>query len=311
MTFELTLLGTNAATPKIGRAPSAHALQVQHHYYLIDCGEGTQVRLLETGVRQSRIDQIFITHLHGDHFFGLIGLLTSWQLAGRERPVQVFSPPGLEPMIRTQLPATGGELVFPIDFVAVDTEKNDLIFEDDVVEVFSLPLRHRVPTAGFLFREKRRPANILPEKIEEYDIPVTEIPRIKKGGDFQLKDGRCIPHEELTLPAPAPRAFAYCTDTAYQEGLPAMISGVSLLYHEATFLEDERERAHRTQHSTAREAALVAQKANAERLVLGHFSSRYDDVEVFVEEAEKVFPNVVAGKDGMQIEVPVPERKID
>jgi len=311
MTFELTLLGTNAALPTVGRSPSAQVLQIQHHYYLIDCGEGTQVRLLEYKVRHSRIRQVFISHLHGDHFFGLIGLLTSWQLSGRRAALDIYSPEGLERMIRIQLEAGAGRLSYPLCFHVLDTEQHALIFEDQLTEVYSLPLQHRIPTTGFLFREKPRPANIRPEKIEEYDIPVSKIPEIKAGADLVLPDGRRVPHQELTRPAPPPRAYAYCSDTRYTESLVPLLEGVNLLYHESTFREDNRERAEKTFHSTAKQAATLAKQAGVEKLVLGHFSSRYKKVEPFAEEAREIFSNTVAGKEGMRIEVPTPERKIE
>lgn len=269
------------------------------------------MRLLECKVRHSRIRQVFISHLHGDHFFGLIGLLTSWQLGGRREALDVYSPKGLEHMIRVQLEAGAGRLSYPLCFHVVDTKQHALIFEDQLTEVYSLPLQHRIPTTGFLFREKPRPANIRPEKIEEYDIPVSKIPEIKEGADLVLPDGRRVPHRELTRPAPPPRAYAYCSDTRYTESLVPLFEGVNLLYHESTFREDNRERAEKTFHSTAKQAATLAKQAGVEKLVLGHFSSRYKRVEPFAEETREIFSNTVAGKEGMRIEVPTPERKIE
>lgn len=304
MKFELTLLGTNAALPTPGRAPSGQSLLVHHRPYLIDCGEGTQLRLIECGVRHRRIRQIFISHLHGDHVFGLIGLLTSWQLSDRRDPVDVFAPQPLEAMIRVQLEASQTQLGYPLSFHQVDSKRHYRLFEDRHVEVFSLPLDHRVPTTGYLFREKDRPNNIRPEKIEEYRIPVEKISAIKAGADFALPDGRRISHEELTVPAPPPRSFAYCSDTRFREALVPLLRKVDLLYHEATFLEEQADLADRTGHSTARQAAALAQAAEVGTLVLGHFSSRYGDVEQFAREARRLFPNSIAGKEGMRIEVP-------
>ncbi len=309
MNFELTLLGTNAALPIPGRSPSAHTLVINHQPYLIDCGEGTQLRLLEHGVRHRRIRQIFISHLHGDHVFGLIGLLTSWQLGDRREPLDLFSPQPLEPMIRVQLEASQTTLGYPLAFHLVDAARHARIFEDRRTEVFSLPLDHRIPTTGYLFREKERPDNILPEKIREYEIPVGAIPAIKAGESFITADGRRIPHEELTTPAPAPRSFAYCSDTRFREALIPLLRGVDLLYHEATFLEEQAGLAEKTGHTTARQAAELAHRAGVGKLVLGHFSARYQDVEPFAEEARRVFANSVAGREGMRIAVPFEGRE--
>ena len=311
MNFELTLLGTNAALPIPGRAPSGQSLLVHHRPYLIDCGEGTQLRLIECGVRHRRIRQIFISHLHGDHVFGLIGLLTSWQLSDRRDPVDLFAPQPLEAMLRVQLEASQTKLGYVLSFHQVDPTRHYRLFEDRRVEVFSLPLDHRIPTTGYLFREKARPDNIRPEKIREYQIPVEAIPAIKAGAGFTLPGGRRITHEELTVPAPPPRSFAYCSDTRFREALIPLLQNVDLLYHEATFLEEQADLAEKTGHSTARQAARLARAAGVGRLVLGHFSSRYGDVEQFAREARRVFPKSIAGKEGMRIEVPFEGRELD
>ena len=305
MTFELTLLGTNAAVPVPGRSPSAQVLQVGSHYYLIDCGEGSQLRMLECGIPHHRIQQIFISHLHGDHVFGLVGLMTTWHLAGRREALDVFAPERLEEIIAVQLAYTHIRLNYPVTYHQVETTRHYPLFEDEAVRVFTLPLDHRVPTSGFLFRERARPANMRPEKIGEYGIPFGQIPAIKAGGDFVLPDGRRIPHEELTVPAPPPRSFAYCSDTRYREALVPLIKGVDLLYHEATFLEDNAHLAAETTHSTALQAGRLAAKAEVGQLVLGHFSARYLDVERFAEEAGRAFGRVLAGRDGARISVPL------
>lgn len=304
MVFELTILGTNAALPVVGRFPSAQVLQVQHRQFLIDCGEGTQLRLLENGISHARIDQIFISHLHGDHVFGLVGLLSSWQLGGRRRSLDIFSPAGLREVIDVQLQASETALQFPVHYHIIDTTAYRQIYSGKIVEVWSLPLRHRIPTAGFLFREKQRPANILTEKIREYGIPYQDIPAIKNGGDWVTPDGRVIPHGELTVPAPPPRSFAYCSDTAYEPALVPLIRGVDLLYHEATFCSEYEALAGLTLHATARQAATIARDAGAGKLMLGHFSARYADVEVFAGEAREIFPAAIAARDGMRVEVP-------
>lgn len=297
MRFELTLLGTNSALPAYGRFPSAQVLNIQGKCYLIDCGEGAQMRMAEYGVPRSRIRQIFISHLHGDHIFGLAGFLSSLSLLGRQGPMDIFSPPGLEAAIRGLLECGGG-LSFPLRFHLVDTERHQVIFEDKHTRVYSLPLVHRIPASGFLFREKERPRNMRPEKIKAYNIHYRDIPAIKGGADYRLPDGRLVPNEELTLPPPVPRSYAYCSDTAYSEALAPMIRGVDLLYHESTFCEDMAAHAAATGHSTARQAAAIARMAGARRLILGHYSSRYENLGPFLEEARTVFPDAELGEDG-------------
>ncbi|MDX1943289.1 MAG: ribonuclease Z [Saprospiraceae bacterium] len=305
MRFSLTLLGTSSAMPVPGRFTSAQVLNVQEHLYLIDCGEGMQMRMSDFGVKRSKINQIFISHLHGDHFFGLMGLLTSYGLNDRRQPLEIFSPAGLEEMIRVlTLPHGEGEFQFKLIFNVLDTEKHQLVFEDKIVRVYSIPLKHRIPTSGFLFVEKERPRSILPEKIEQYQIPYQKIPAIKRGADFILPSGKIIPNEELTTPSPKPRSYAYCSDTMYKEDILPMIQNVDLLYHEATFLQKDYANALETMHATAAEAATIAQKANAEKLIIAHYSTRYKNINELVTEAQAIFPNTIGGEDGMTIEVP-------
>ncbi|MEL6924681.1 MAG: ribonuclease Z [Bacteroidota bacterium] len=304
MQFNLTILGCNAALPANGRHPSAHALNIHEHCFLIDCGEGTQMRMNSFGIRKSRIHHIFISHLHGDHIFGLIGLLTSMSLGGRESSLEIFSPPGLRQIIQIQLDLGAGHLTYPLHFREINPEAHQLIFENKELEVYSLPLLHRVPTAGYLFREKRAPLNIRPEKISEHNIPFTAIPDIKAGADYHTPSGKCISNEELTLPPRLTRSFAYCSDTAYHEGLVPLIKGVDLLYHEATFANDKKEHAPITMHSTAQQAASIASQAAVGQLILGHYSSRYKDVNVLLNEAKAVFENTVLGEEGRCYELP-------
>lgn len=296
--FELTLLGTNAATPAFDRHPSAQVLCVQDHYYLIDCGEGTQMQMLKYAVKRSKIKQIFISHLHGDHVYGLIGLLNSFALNGRSTPLAVFGPEGLEEMIMIQVKYGGGGFPYPLEFHVVDCSSSGVIFEDHLLSVQSIPLVHRVPTSGFLFKEKQRPRNIIGEKIIAYQIPYSEIPGIKSGADFILPDGRIISNSELTIDPPEPRSYAYCSDTRYSETILPIIKGVDLLYHESTFCADMQEQAEASMHSTALEAATIAKKAGIKKLLLGHFSSRYRDVSPFEEEARSVFAEAYIGVEG-------------
>ena len=303
MTFQLTILGCNSAVPNLERFTTAQLLQIGNHSYLIDCGEGTQIRLAQYGRHLSKINQIFISHLHGDHINGLIGWITSLSLKGRTATLDIFSPEGLQEMIEVQLKWMQAHLTYPIVYHVVDTTTSKLIFEDKSATVHSIPLVHRIPTTGYLFREKPLERNIRSEKIQEYNISYTEIKEIKSGRDFFDSKGNVIPNEELLLPPYKPRSFAFCSDTLYHEAIVPLIYGVDLLYHETTFLHNELERALATKHTTAFQAGQIAEAAKVGKLITGHYSSRYEDVNVIAEEARTVFSNVVAGMDGQVYEV--------
>lgn len=305
MKFELTILGSNSAIPAHGRYPTAQVLNVHGQLYLIDCGEGTQMRMNDFGIRRSRIHQIFISHLHGDHFFGLVGLLTTYCLLGRKEALEVFSPPGLEEIIDLQLAVSGTVLPYPLHFRVLNPAVHTKIFEDTYVKVYSIPLRHRIPTCGFLFREKPPLRHIRPELIERLGIPYQEIKTIKEGADFTSPDGSVIPNSELTLPGDRPRSYAYCSDTAFAETIIPMVKGVDLLYHEATFKDEKTDYARQTLHSTARQAGEIARRAGVGRLVLGHYSTRYKDLSELLAEAQSVFPATELGLDGVRVEVQV------
>jgi len=311
MEFALTLLGTNGALPAYGRFPTAQWLQIHHQSYLIDCGEGTQMRIQDYQVKPGRLHSIFISHLHGDHCFGLIGLLTSFNLTGRDKPLHIYSPPGLQGMIEAQLAPTGTELQFTVHFHEVDPTIHTCIAEDKLITVHTIPLDHRIPCCGYLFREKARERNIYPEKIQEYDLSVPQIVAAKAGEDVTLPDGRTIPVEELTTPPPPPRSYAFCSDTRYKPDIIPLIKGVDLLYHESTFCREYTERAAETGHSTAAQAAQIAREANVGKLILGHYSSRYPDVSVFALEAKSIFGESHAGLDGQTYDIPFDGRRID
>jgi ribonuclease Z len=297
MKFELTILGTSAAVPYQDRWLAGQFLHIQDSYFLIDCGEGTQFRIKELGLKISKVNQIFISHLHGDHCFGLFGVLTSMAMNGRTTALSIFSPAGLREMVEAVFKSTYYQSPFPIHFFAVDTEGGQLLFENQQVSVFSMPLSHRIPTMGFIFKEKPFPLNIRPEKIEEFSIPFTDIKSIKLGADFTTSDGRFIPNSELTLPPKKACSFAYCSDTSYLETLIPHIKDVDLLYHEATFDNSMAEHAAMTGHSTAHQAATIAKKAEVGKLIIGHFSSRYTDLTILLDEAKVVFENTVLGVD--------------
>ena len=305
MKFELTILGCNSAIPANNRFPTAQVLNVRGHLYLIDCGEGTQIRMRDNRIKRSKINQIFISHLHGDHVYGLIGLLSSYGLNGRTEPLHIYSPPHLDEIINIQIKYTGRNFPFELVFHTTDPEKHQLIFEDDVVSVYTIPLVHRIPTNGFLFREKQQPDSMIPAKIKKYNIPFQDIAAIKDGNDWVTPEGEVIPHQDLTVPAPPPRSYAFCSDTLYNEAIVPLINGVDLLYHESTFLHKELDFAQKTLHSTAHQAALIASKAAVGKLILGHYSSRYIDLDDLLWEAKNVFSNSDLGLEGKRFEVEV------
>ena len=299
MPFQLTILGSNSAVPANGRYTTSQVLQVKNKLYLIDCGEGTQLRLTENNItRRERIEQIFISHLHGDHIFGLPGLLTSFSLNNRKAALTIFSPPGLQEMIETIFRYSQSHLSYDLKFVVVPTDKSVQVFENKDITVSTIPLTHRIPTTGYLFKEKEKVRNILPEKITEYGIHYSKINAIKRGGNFTTEDGKVILHEELTTAPSPPRSFAFCSDTTYQESIVSIIKGVDLLYHETTYMEDGKENAAKYGHSTAKEAAAIAKMAGVGKLICGHYSSRYGDLTPLEEEAKSIFPNSELGLEG-------------
>jgi len=298
MSFELTILGANSAMPAHGRHLSAQVLDVGEELFLIDCGEGTQIRMMDLKIKKHKINQIFISHLHGDHIFGLIGLLMTFELNGRTAPLHIHSPVGLKEIIDVQL---NHEAVYPLHFHVTNPEESVLLYENKSIEVYSIPLLHRVPCHGFLFAEKAKPANMRKEKIQEYNIPFSQIPAIKAGADHTTAEGVVIPHSEITIAPSPPCKFAYCSDTMYSEDIIPIIEGVDLLYHEATFMHDLLEQANKTMHSTALQAASIAKQAKVKKLILGHFSSRYGNLAPLLEEAKTVFGNTNIAVEGEKI----------
>ena len=302
MSFSITILGSGAAAPTSQRYPTAQALQAGKKIFLIDCAEGTQMQLRRYRLTIQQIRAIFITHLHGDHVFGLPGLLSSLSMLDRKEPLDLFVPPYLEEWLTAHLKHFT-PLGFPLHFHALTAEEPEIIYEDKRISVTCFPLKHRIPTWGFLFREKEKLLNIRKDMIDFYQIPTRHIPAIKASADFITEDGKTIPNAHLTHPPVKPRSYACCTDTVYMEELAQFVKDVDLLYHEATYGKDEKSRAKDTFHSTAEDAARVALAANAGKLVIGHFSSRYRDVTPLVNEAGSIFPNTEAAEDGMKFEV--------
>lgn len=296
--FELTILGCSSATPTSSRHPTSQILNIQDRYFLIDCGEATQIQLRRFRFKMQRIDHIFISHLHGDHYLGLPGLLSTMHLLGRTKDVHIYSPPGLKEIIDVNHHHSQTYLGFQLHFHILEGSEGKRVMEDDLLEVEQIPMNHRIPCYGFLFREKPRLRNIVRSKITELEIPVHLIPGIKQGDDFVKADGTRVPNEEITLDPLPPRVYAYCSDTRYIETYCDQIRNSNLIYHEATFTEDFSHRAKETHHCTAREAGEVAKKAEVQKMIIGHFSARYKDLDQLLEQAKATFPNTVLAEEG-------------
>ena len=293
----LTILGCGSALPTRKNFPSSQILEIRDKQYMIDCGEGTQIRMRQMGVKTARLGHIFISHLHGDHCFGLIGMISSFGMLKRTADLHIHAQPDLEKILKPQLMYFCQDLPFEIIFHDINPRKTELIFEDRSIKVFTIPLKHRVPCCGFLFEEKPRDSHIIREMIDFYNIPTWRIPKIKQGEDFITDNGEIIANKQLTTPAGKPKRYAYCSDTAYSEKIIPIIEGVDCLYHEATFMEEEMTRSNQTEHSTARQAAEIARKANVKKLIIGHYSARYINQNALLEEALAVFENTVLGED--------------
>ena len=306
MKFELTILGSNSALPTSKRFPTAQVLNVLERFFLIDCGEGTQIQLKRFRVPMSRINHIFISHLHGDHFFGLIGLISTFSLQGRKNDLHIYAHSKLEKIIRFQLELLESNLSYKLIFHNIFGKDIQTLFEDDALTVQSFPLRHgAIPCAGFLFKEKERPRHLKKDMLDFYQIPIKARHGIKMGDDFLTDDGDLIPNFKLTLEASKPRSYAFCTDTAYFPRIVPVISKVDLLYHEATFLKDDAKRAKSTYHSTAEQAAKIASEAEVGKLLIGHFSARFQDLSGHINEAKQVFLNTALAEDGAVFKIPL------
>lgn len=296
--MRLNILGCHSATPLENAHTTSQVLEVKDHLFLIDCGEGTQTELRKNKIKFSRIKHVFISHLHGDHFYGLVGLISTFRLLGREADLHIYGPKGIKEIITLQLKLANSWTNYDLFFHELEQKDSHLIFEDDSFSVRTIPLDHRVYTNGFLFEEKMGLRRLDKNKIGAYDIPHYELQNLKRGKDIVLEDGTHLSNQSLTLnPHPAKR-YAYCSDTAYNESIIPLIQGVDLLYHEATFLHDHQNLAAKTKHSTASQAAKIAQLAKVKRLVLGHYSSRYRDKSDFLKESLPIFESVELASDG-------------
>lgn len=300
--MKLTILGCYAATPRTFTNPTSQVLEIKNRLFLIDCGEGTQVQLRKNQIRFSKINHIFISHLHGDHFYGLIGLVSTFMLLNRTTDLHIYGPKGIKEVINLQMRLSNSWVNYGLFFHELESKESEIVYEDDKVVVKTIPLKHRVYTNGFLFQEKKGDRKMNLDAVLNFEIDKCFYQNIKNGKDITLDDGRVIENEKLTFDPIPPKSYAFCSDTAYDEKIVPIVEGVSVLYHESTFLEKEIDLANRTLHSTAKEAARIALKANVNQLLLGHYSTRYPSIELFKEEAETVFPNVLLSDDGISFE---------
>ena len=302
MSFEITILGSSSALPSYKKFPSAHVINIHERFFLIDCGEGTQIRIRQYKVKASKINHIFISHLHGDHFFGIFGLISSFNLLGRKNDLHIYAPGDLQKIVYTVIKKN--DLNFNIFFHKLNSEKKETCYESKSIKISYFPLNHRIETYGFLFEEKEKEKNIKKELISKYKLSISDILNIKKGKDYLTEKGEKIPNKELTLPDRKPRSYAYCSDTVFEPKIIPFIKNADILYHEATFTEELKETAKITKHSTASDAATIALKANVKKLIIGHFSSRYKDNNQILSEAKNIFPNTFIAEDGLTFDIP-------
>jgi len=296
--FEVTVLGNTSSIPAHGRNHTSQVIRIGQDLVLLDCGEGTQIQLRRFKVKVSKISHIFISHLHGDHYLGLVGLLSSYNLSRRKSPLFLYGPPGLDDIITTHFRHSHTELSYSLHFTATDPSGMNQLVDHPNFKVFSFPLRHRQPTTGFLIREKQGYRNLIKEKLQKQKLPLEAIHSLRKGVDYVGADGSFYSVREYCYPAPPLRSYAYCSDTIYHPEIIQYFQNVDLLYHESTFVEADSARAAVTFHSTAKQAADIAMQSGAKKLLLGHFSSRYGNLEPLLEEAQSVFPESILSVEG-------------
>ena len=294
--FEVTILGCGSALPTMRHNGSAQVVNIREKYFLIDCAEGTQLQLRSNHIHLGRMNSIFISHLHGDHCFGLPGLISTQGLLGRTAPLHIYGPHDTENVFKPILDYFCQNISFKVVFHPVDTNKHQCVYEDHSVSIYSIPLKHRIPCCGYLFKEKPLLPHIRRDAIERYNIPIWQINNIKAGADFITAEGTTIPNAQLTIPAQAPRSYAYCSDTMFVPDNSQLLEGVTLLYHEATFANKEESLCQKVFHSTARQAAQLAALSHAQQLIIGHFSSRYND-----ENPQEFFPNTILANEKLTV----------
>lgn len=301
--MKLTILGCNAATPRKNAQTTAQLLELNGQMILIDCGEGTQMQLRKLGIKFARIQHVFISHLHGDHFYGLIGLIATFRLLGRTADLHIYGPKGIKSIITLQLKLANSWTDYPLHFHELESKASEVIVQHEKFSVTTLPLDHRVYTNGFLFRESPKGRKINTAAVERYGVDVADRHNLKCGKDISLADGTVIPNAVLTHDPDPPKSYAFCSDTAYKPELAQWITGVNCLYHEATFLDSHIDLADKTKHATAAQAAKIAAAAGVQQLILGHFSSRYSDLKEFINQAQHYFQNVHLAEDGKSFDI--------
>ena len=299
--FELHILGCGSALPTTRHFATSQVVNLRDKLFMIDCGEGAQMQLRKSRLKFSRLNHIFISHLHGDHCFGLMGLISTFGLLGRTAELHIHSPKGLEELLTPMLNFFCHTLAYKVIFHEFDTRQTSVVYEDRSMTVTTIPLQHRIPCCGFLFAEKARPNHIIRDMVDYYKVPVYELNRIKNGSDYVTPEGEVIANTRLTRPSDPPRKYAYCSDTIFRPEIVKQLSGVDLLFHEATFAESELARAKETYHTTAAQAARIALEAGVRQLVIGHFSARYEDESILLKEASAVFPNTILAKENLCI----------
>ncbi|MDD5571367.1 MAG: ribonuclease Z [Bacteroidales bacterium] len=299
MGFELTVLGNSSATPVYNRNLSAQVLKVLEHFFLIDCGEGTQTQLRKFNISINKINNVFISHLHGDHYLGLLGLISTMHLFNRDKELHIFAHPDLEKIINIYLQCSNTVLCYPLVFHSLTYDKSEKIYEDKNITVNTIVLDHRIECCGFVFKEKEKPRKINKEITDKYNIPVYELNNLKKGSDYTDKKGNIIRNSELTFAPSKPSSYAYCSDTKYCESIIPLIKNVDMLYHETTFMSEKQDIAVEKFHSTTIDAADIAKKAQVKKLIIGHFSARYKELEPLLNEAKNIFKNTAIAEEGV------------
>lgn len=301
--FNIHILGCGSALPTLKHNASSQLIEMRGKCFMVDCGEGAQMQFRRSHIHFSKLNAIFISHMHGDHCFGLMGLLSTLGMLGRTSKLRIYAPKDYEPLFKQQVEFFMQTMEYEMEMIPVDTEKQQVIYEDHSLTVETVPLQHRVPCCGFIFREKPTLPHIRRDMIDFYGIPVSQINNIKNGADWTNEDGDVIPNARLVQPADSPRSYAYCSDTRFMPGLKEKVKGVTVLYHESTYTAEQEDRAKIYYHSTARQAAAIAAGAGVGTLLLGHYSARYNDEQVLLEEAKAVFPNSVLSQEGMVFDV--------
>ena len=299
--FEVNILGCGSALPTTRHYSSSQVVNIREKLFMIDCGEGAQLQLRRSKLKFTRLNHIFISHLHGDHCFGLMGLISTFGLLGRTATLHIYAHEDLEKLLAPQLEYFCKGMTYEVAFHSINPNKAEVIYDDRSVSVTTIPLKHRIPTCGFLFQEKQTPNHIIRDMVDFYRVPVFELNRIKNGEDYVTPDGTVVPNHRLTTPSDSPRSYAYCSDTAYLKSIVPQIKGVDLLFHEGTFAQCDAARAKETYHTTAAQAAEIALEAKAKQLVIGHFSARYEDESILLKEAQAVFPNTLLAKENLRI----------